>query len=257
MKGLIFVAEDFFKKHGTTVLTILGSVGLVGTAVLSSKATIKAIDILEKDNVERSKKEIIKETWTCFVPALLVGVASIACVSSANILNKRSQAQLTSAFMLLNSSFDIYKDRLKHLYGEEAHNNIIDSIVKESVSDTYIYTPELCGNSTLVFDTKNPDEVRTFYDVYSQRYFESTIEKVLQAEYHLNRNHIIGGASTLNDFYSFLGIAPVEGGDEIGWESYYTEIYWVDFNHSVTTLDDGMEICTIDFIWNPEPFAYE
>lgn len=45
-----------------------------------------------------------------------------------------------------------------------------------------------------------------FYDGYSQRYFESKISQVLQAEYHLNRNFAIGADVTLNDFYLFLGI---------------------------------------------------
>ena len=35
------------------------------------------------------------------------------------------------------------------------------------------------------------------------------------------------------------------------------EIYWIDFSHHVTKLDDGMEICIIDFEWNPMPFIEE
>ena len=257
MNGLIFETEKFFKKHGTTILSIFGSVGVVATAVLTSKATIKAIDILDTDRDKLTKKEKIARTWTCFVPATLTGVASIGCIVSSTIINKRIQSGLMNAYLLLDSSYDLYKSKLKELYGEEAHNNIMDSIVKSKVKDTYIYTTGLIGGSTLEFDSKDPDVTRTFYDAYSKRYFDAKISKVLEAEYHLNRNHILGGVTRLNDFYEFLGLAPIEGGDDVGWESYYTEIYWIDFSHSITTLDDGMEICVIDFEWYPQPFAYE
>ena len=49
----------------------------------------------------------------------------------ANALNRRQQAALTSAYVLVQSSYKEYKGKLKELYGEEAHNAIIDSIAKE------------------------------------------------------------------------------------------------------------------------------
>jgi hypothetical protein len=67
----------------------------------------------------------------------------------------------------------------------------------------------------------------------------------------------MGGSITLNEFYNFLGLSEIECGDEIGWDIYNGELYWIDFTHHVTKLDDGIEICIIDFEWNPMPFSDE
>lgn len=56
----------------------------------------------------------------------------------ANALNRRQQAALTSAYALVQSSYKEYKDKLKELYGEEAHNAIVDSIAKEKCKDISI-----------------------------------------------------------------------------------------------------------------------
>mgnify|MGYP000867048717 CR=1 FL=1 len=70
--------------------------------------------------------------------------------------------------------------------------------------------------------------------------FNMPISQVLQAEYHLNRNFALGGGFiTLNQFYEFLGIEPVPGGDEVGW-MVSDGLYWVDFDHQRTVVDDGL-----------------
>ena len=76
-------------------------------------------------------------------------------------------------------------------------------------------------------------------------------EKVIQAEYHLNRNFMFAGVIPLNDFYEFLGLEKTELGDAVGWSSCNGDIYWIDFNHHRLTLDDGMEIYVIDMVFEP------
>ena len=38
---------------------------------------------------------------------------------------------------------------------------------------------------------------------------------------------------------------------QVGW-SIDTGIYWIDFNHSKVTLDDGLEVLVIDMDWVPD-----
>ena len=99
-----------------------------------------------------------------------------------------------------------------------------------------------------------------FYDAFSRRYFESTIAQVLEAEYHLNRNLSLGGDVCINDFYNFLGIEPIDGGDYLSWFYFYEDgISWIDFNHRKTVLEDGLEVYVVDIVYTPrmddEPFA--
>ena len=180
------------------------------------------------------------------------GASTIACIMGANALNRRQQAALTSAYALVQSSYKEYKDKLKELYGEEAHNAIIDSIAIEKRKDISISANGGWYDSSLDFgEGMEPEVSRTFYDSFSQRYFESTIEKVIQAEYHLNRNFMFAGVIPLNDFYEFLGLEKTELGDAVGWSNCNGDIYWIDFNHHRLTLDDGMEIYVINMVFEP------
>lgn len=109
------------------------------------------------------------------------------------------------------------------------------------------------GATTLDFGDIN-EEVRTFYDCFSGRYFESTLSKVLQAEYHLNRNFALGGLYVeVNNFYELLGIAPIDRGKVLGWDC-AEDIVWIDFNHYKATLDDGMEVYYIEMMIDPQVF---
>ena len=198
-----------------------------------------------------SKLEAVKSAWVCYIPAAISGTATIFCIFGANVLSKRQQAALTSAYALLNDSYNNYKDKLKELYGEEAHQKIVDAIAAEKAKDVYITSTGLVRNSSLDFDEHDPNDERLFYDAYSNRYFESSINRVIQAEYHLNRDFVISGYLPANHFYQLLGLEPLEGGDTVGW-SIDTGIYWIDFNHSKVTLDDELEVLVIDMDWVPD-----
>ena len=85
-----------------------------------------------------------------------------------------------------------------------------------------------------------------WYDEFSKRFFEATIEKVLTAEYHINRNYILAGEENVNEFYEFLGLEGIEKGDCIGWAPYDEGEYWIDFNHDKAQLKDGTNFYIIE-----------
>ena len=254
------------KRGSPTVLTCLGVAGVVATTVSAVRATPKAIEKIRKDSLINhdgdpcgySKTEAIKSAWVYYIPSTVIGVSTIICIVGANVLNRHQQASLSSAYALINKSYNEYKEKLKELYGEEAHQKIIDSIAAEKAEDVYISSGTFFGTSSLSFGERNPEDIRLFYDTFSKRYFESTVPQVLEAEYHLNRNWHLGGDICVNDFYDFLGIEHIDCGDELGW--YWSDgIDWIDFNHHKTVLDDGLEVYVIDMAFSPsindDPFA--
>lgn len=252
----------YLKKYSPVALSCAASVGVIVTVVTAIKATPKAVELVKADSRKNhngdpyayTRKEAFMSAWKCYIPTAAFGLSTIACIMGANALNSRKQAALTSAYALINQSYKEYKDKLKELYGEEAHNAIVDSIVSEKCKDVFLYASDWAGYSCLDFgeDTAAyPEIVRTFYDSFSQRYFETTISKVIQAEYHLNRNFMFKGVIPLNDFYEFLGLEKNEFGETVGWSSCNGDIYWIDFNHHKLTLEDGMEIFVIDMVFEP------
>lgn len=263
IQKMLYKSGLYVRKYSPVALSCVASVGVVVTAVAAVKATPKAVMLIQADSRKKhdgdpyaaTKKEAVVAAWKCYIPAVAIGASTIACIMGVNALNRHQQAALTSAYALVQNSYKEYKDKLKELYGEEAHNAIMDSIVKEKCKDISIYTPGcLVSSSSLDFgEGMEPEITRTFYDAFSQRYFESTIEKVIQAEYHLNRNFMFAGVIPLNDFYEFLGLEKTELGDTVGWSSVNGDIYWIDFNHHRLTLDDGMEIYVIEMVFEPTP----
>ena len=234
----------FIKRNAPTILTSLGGVGVVATAVATAKATPKALTLLEEAKNEKgeelTKLEVVKVATPSYIPAILFGVGTIACIFSANILNKRNQAAIMSAYALLDSSFKEYKAKVVDVYGEDANNKIKEELAKDGYEETEIEVE---------------DDKKLFYDEYSGRYFNSTLSDVMAAEYRLNRDLIMRGYVYLNEFYEYLGLEPIESGFKLGWSpganlDYYWQ-EWVDFNHHRVTMDDGLECCIVTMLSEP------
>lgn len=250
------------KKASPTLLTCVGAVGVLATAALAVKATPKAIELVKADSRKNhdgdphaaTRMEVIKSCWKCYVPATITGAATIVCIFGANILNKRQQASIASAYALVSRSYNDYKRKLKELYGEEAHKKIIESLAVEKAENMHITSCGLVSTSSLEFEDAH-EEQRLFYDSFSERYFQATISQVLQAEYHVNRNFaLMGGFVPLNMFYEFLGIEVPQDFAGLGWWV-NDEMYWIDFNHTKAMVDDGLngevECYIIDMEYTP------
>lgn len=224
--------KEFLRRNSSTILTCVGAIGVVATSVMAVKATPKALQLIDKAEEEKGEKlskwETVKVAGPVYIPATITGAATVACIVGSNVINKRQQATLMSAYALLDNSYKEYKKKVDELYGEEAGEKVREEIAKDKYA----------GDGTLEDDSKE-----LFYDFYSGRYFESTQEDVLKAEYMTNRELYVTGYVSVNDFYEYLGLPTRPEYDEIGWtcgqlESMYWHC-WIDFDHSNTVLDDS------------------
>jgi hypothetical protein len=244
MSTLLSQYKLFVKRNSSTILTCLGGVGVIATAVMAVKATPKALSLIEEAKEEKgeelSKWETVKVAGPVYVPAILTGVGTLACIFGSNIISKHQQATLMSAYALLDKSYKEYREKVDEIYGENAGEQVRAEIAKDA------YT----GDGTLEDDDKE-----LFYDFYSGRHFESTRETVLQAAYETNRALFVNCAVGLNEYYDFLGLPPRPEYDEIGWTcGQMEEMYWhpwIEFQLEETVIDDdaiegetGLE-CTI------------
>lgn len=240
----------YLKKNGSTILTCIGAVGVVATGVSAVKATPKAMQLLElaeeQKGEELTKLETVKVAGPVYIPSFIIGASTIACIVGANVLNKRQQAALMSAYALLDNSYKEYKNKMKEMYGAES-----DVLVrKELAKDRY-------KDEDIVWD----DDTELFYDDFSGRYFESTAKDVIQAEYNLNRQMATCSGAYLNEFYEFLGIDTIPAGNELGWSTGILESHywaqWIEFDHTKVVMDDGLECTIITMRYEPViDFAY-
>jgi hypothetical protein len=136
------------------------------------------------------------------------------------------------------------------LYGEETHQSILEAIAAEKAEETHVHASYLGTGCDLATDGDLGEE-KLFYDVYSNRYFTTTVEQVITAEYHLNRNYILRGSAVLNELYDFLGLKPTDYGSIVGWAPLDEGMYWIDFNHHKAVLDDGTEYYILEMPFAP------
>lgn len=244
--------RQFWHRNASTVLTCLGGVGVVVTSVMAVKATPKAlkkIETAEQDKGEElSKWEKVKVAGPSYVPAVMIGAATVTCVIGANLLTSRRQANIASAYALVNESYKQYQSKVREIYGEEAHQEIMELIASEKAENMAVQAPGYVDNNRLYVDEKC-GETRLFYDEYGDRFFETTLEQVISAEYHLNRNYTLRGYTVLNEFYDFLGLEPTDYGSEVGWVANDDGKYWIEFHHQ------EINIKGVDCILISMPFA--
>lgn len=241
MKGLV----PKLKRASPTILTCIAAVGVVATTVTAVRATPKAMALLEEDAYDRHRErtddprtviDIVRVAWKPYIPSVAIGLGTIVCIIGANGLNRKQQAAITSAYMFLDNAYKEYVKKAKELYGEDSDRNIRGSIAKDK------YEPDAA------------DETPLFFDFFSGRYLNRTMVEVLDAEYRLNRKFVHHDYVTLNEWYALLGLDPVDFGDVLGWsigagENFYN-YQWIDFEHELQTMDDGLE-CYIIHMVNP------
>ena len=245
-RGLFKIGRTL-KRGSPTILTCVGAVGFVCTVVMAAKATPKAVELIKEDSRKEhdgdpyayTKMEAVRSAWKNYVPAAVTGVAAITCMFGANALNKRQQASIVSAYALLDKAYKEYRGKVKELLGEDGDKQIREEIAKDKCAEK-----------------RAPEEgYLLFCDEYRGECFERTMTQVIQAEYHFNRNFALRGEASLNEFYSFLNLEPIDGGDEIGWDMAFGDEFagysWIDFEHETFTMEDGMECCLINYPYPP------
>ena len=127
--------QSFIKRNAPTILTCLGAVGVVATTVMAVKETPKVLTLLEdakeKKGEDLTKLEKFKIAGPVYVPSVITGVATIACIFGSNVISKNQQATLMSAYALLDNSYKEYKKKTDELYGEDAGRQIRGEIAKD------------------------------------------------------------------------------------------------------------------------------
>ncbi|MBO7386978.1 MAG: hypothetical protein J6Y02_11780 [Pseudobutyrivibrio sp.] len=248
------------KRALPTILTVLGSVGVVGTAVLTAKATqkIDEEEITWKDN----KKEFAKAyKW-----AALAGVGTIGCIAGSNILSNKLQASIASGALLFTEPFRQYQQKVKEKFGEAAHEEIMEEIKMERAKDdVYVYSSGILSSNSIALEGLS-EQTQQFCDLWSKDCFECRPTQVLQAMYHANRNFTLGGVEMYNQYREFCGLKPRDDQDDFMW-AVNDDMLWIDFNierrkdrNGNDILVNGRPIYDISVEWDPkreEEWEYE
>lgn len=242
--------KRFVSAKSPEILTGIGIAGMITTTVLAVRATPKAMSLIEEKKNEEwtdelSPLEIVKIAWKPYIPAIVTGATSVACIIGASSVNAKRNAALTAAYKLSETALTEYREKVVETIGEKKEQIVRDKVAEERVKKNPVSKNEVIvtGNGkTLCFDP------------ISGRYFMSSIEAIKRAENELNKQllHDIFGYVSLNDFYDELGLDRTIVGNDLGWNTDQL----IDVSFSSQLNDNGEPSVVLDFLVAPK-YGYD
>ena len=155
---------DWLKKNASTILTCFGAGGMVATVTLAIRATSVAHERIMAEKLQRASYEEGRTTSTLpkltvmetvkicgadYISTVAVGTASLICIFGANVLSRRQQASLASAYAAQESAYQGYRRKVYSFLGPDT-DAMIEKAVEQEKQD--------------IEDDLPPwDDVQTFY----------------------------------------------------------------------------------------------
>lgn len=256
--------QSSLTKHSPEILTGLGIAGMITTTVLAVKATPKALNAIEAEKYRQNEAlheeaiengdaelaviekltpiETVKVAWKPYIPAVITGTVSIACLIGASAVNNRRNAALATAYQLSTTALNEYKREVVETIGEKKEKHIREKIAQKKVDENPTSTREviITGNGNVMF-----------LEPVSMRYFTSDIETIRRIVNDLNWRLTSGMEEyiSLSEFYDEVGLSHTAVSDGVGWNIAKHGPIQIDL--PATTNDKGEPCLLIDYHVEP------
>lgn len=271
VKQCFKMAKKVVQKKSPEILTGLGIAGMITTVVLAVKATPKALDLIDEEVERQNRKlsqeaydsgqsianqinklkplETVKVAWKPYIPALLLGGASVGCLIGANTVSARRHAALYSAYELSKTAYNELNEKVTEVVGEKKVTEIKQKLAEDKVNKV---SPEgaIEKKSNVVIAG---DGDTWFIDAMSNQPFLSSKNKLDAAANELNRKMRSDMYVSLSQFYDEVGIEHTGTSDYIGWR---IDKEYIDVVTSDAIVKDGKVYVVMDFLSRPE-YGYD
>lgn len=241
------------KKHSPEILVVAGVAGIVVSAVLACKATLKVGEVAEKakDDVERihaatetgvteageaytaedSKKDLtivyVKTGLNyakLYAPAVILGALSVTGIlASNNILRKRNMA-LAAAYTAVDKGFKEYRGRVVERFGDKVDQELRYGIKAKKIEETEV-DPETGKEKKVkrvveVADPNLKSDFACYFDKTSRNYETNRDFNMMFLRAQQNfANDVLRarGHLFLNEVYDMLDLPRTTAGQIVGW----------------------------------------
>lgn len=246
MNKLLKSAQLTLKRRSPEILTGIGIAGMITSTILAVKATPKAMMLIEErkldlDTEDISKVEVVKTVWPCYIPTIVLGGMSVACLIGASSINFRRNAALTTAYAISETALKDYREKVIETIGEKKETTVQEALTKDKIDKNPVDENEIV--------LTNQGE-SLCYDPFSGRYFRSNIDKIKRALNELNNMILKNEHASLNDFYCEIGLGETKNGDEIGWSIQKSGM--TDIRFDTHLASNGEPCIVIDFSVTPD-----
>lgn len=250
------------EKNSPHILTGTGIAGMITATVLAVKATPKALVLIEeekrkqnRDLLDKSKKngdveckqitklkktEVVKACWKCYIPALMIGTLSSACLILSNRINTRRITALAAVCKLSETALTEYKEKVIETIGEKKELEVRDNIIKDKIEKNPVTTSEVIIT----------DKGETLcYDLLLDKYFKSDIESIRRAINILNNRMINDMYVSLSELYDELNLKHTSMSDRLGWN---IDQGLIEISFSSQIAEDGRPCIVLNYLTEPK-----
>ena len=228
-------------SNSSTILSGAAIAGVAATAILTAKATLKAKRRMEASPTVdwKDPREKISECWKFYIPPVLAGSATVACIIGAHQIGLRRNAALLGAYTLADTAFREYKEEVLEQLGRTKEQKVTDEIARKKIEGNPV-------SDAQVIITGGGDQL--CYDMLTGRYFKSDIETIRKAANDINREIVSGNMyASLNEFWALLGLGSTVVGEELG----FNLENFIDLVFSSHLADDGRPCLAVGFTQLP------
>jgi len=212
-RHILATLEQKVYENTPEILTAIGVSGVVTTGYLAVLAGQSAQGEIAAEQIAQdrilSRKEKLKLTWKCYIPAVASGIATIACVVGSHRVSTRRTAAAYSLMTFTDAAFKEYREKVAETIGEKKEEAIRDEVVKDRIARN----PP--SNEVVLVGPGNV----LCCELYTGRYFNSDMHTLLSAENELNARLLREMYATLSDFYCLVGLPYTDMSDDFGWTS--------------------------------------
>ena len=242
-------ARVFLSNHSPAILTGMGIVGSVSTAIMASQATLKAQDILYECHAEDADwRDKVALTWKCYIPTALMGASSIGCIVGSHLCSENQKTAIQSAYLLSQATLQEYQKKVVERIGERKEKEVYSETmqaVANNQSPAVLYSSGDIPDR--VYETGHGNSL--FYDIPGERYFRSDINFV-KAQVNQMNEEVLGGEMYYdwNEIYYRWGLPMKKHGTEMIFDT--TRLLRVSITPEV--MDNGQVRLLLDYDLYPK-----
>lgn len=160
-----------------------------------------------------------KETVVCAVkaywPTCLLIVAGLGCFFGSSYILHSRVVSATAAAVASAAAYTELKDATREIAGTEVQEAINNKIAEANAKRMPEDVEEL--KSFEKKTTESEDSGQVFYEPFTGRYFQATVQDIRAAVNNINADLNRGDEVTLNDFFDYIGLDRVDIGDYFVW----------------------------------------
>lgn len=148
--------KGFFERNSSLIFAAISTVGLIATTVTAVRATPKALKLVyeampDENLDEFTMKDALKACWKEYIPSMVLGGATIACIFGSAAVNKKQIAALAGAYALTDKVYREYREKVKDELGEDTDVQIRKALAEDNREN---YHPSESEDPALFYDPR-------------------------------------------------------------------------------------------------------